>query len=664
VSSPNSRSFFSILQKVGQSLMVPVSVLPAAGLLVALARYMQGFATDAAGVVTSPLLNAIAKILFTGGIAIFEQLPVVFAIGVAIGFTGGAGVAGLSAVVGYFTLANVLKVLTELRELPLKIDTGVFGGIIIGLLSAYLYKRYYQTKLHPVFGFFAGKRLVPIITAGAAVAVAIALGFVWPPIQGAIRDFGVYVMGSEIGPAFYAAGKRLLIPVGLHHVYYPSFLYEFGEFVSQSGEVLRGDATRYFGGDPTAGRFMASEFPIMLFGLPAAALAMTLRARPDRRKMVGGVMLSAALTSIITGITEPIEFAFIFVAPILYVFHVAAAFCSGLLTNAFDIHQGYTFSASLIDWAVGYFNQKNSLALFVIVGPIMAAVYFTVFYAAIGLLNLKTPGREEGDVLASEENLEGSERAERVLAALGGSGNIREIDACITRLRLTVNDTAKVREEELKALGASGVMKAAGGNLQVVFGVESDALKEEIKAIMAGAPAVRTSPAKKSKAAATSKADSALLNLAAPLKGEVIPLTEVPDDTFASRMLGDGFAIDPSEGLVCSPADAEVVQVFRTQHALGLRTDEGLEILIHVGIDTVKMNGEGFKALVTEGQRVKKGDKLLEFDLELVKSQAKSAITPVIFTNMEAVKGLEIIKRGLAQVSEPIVNVELKLVEA
>jgi phosphotransferase system glucose/maltose/N-acetylglucosamine-specific IIC component len=390
-----NKSFFSILQKVGQSLMVPVSVLPAAGLLVALARYMQGFATDAAGVVTHPLLNAVAKVLFTGGLAIFEQLPVVFAVGVAIGFTGGAGVAGLSAVVGYFTLANVLKVVGELRELPLKIDTGVFGGILIGLLSASLYKRYFQTKLHPVFGFFSGKRLVPIVTAASSVFVAVLLAFLWPPVQSAIRNFGVFVMGSSIGPAFYAAGKRLLIPVGLHHVYYPSFLYEFGEFVTKTGEVLRGDATRYFGGDPTAGRFMASEFPIMLFGLPAAALAMTLRARPERRKMVAGVMLSAALTSIITGITEPIEFAFIFVAPILFVFHVLAAFCSGLLTNVFDIHQGYTFSASLIDWAVGYFNQKNSMQLFLIVGPLVACVYFGVFYTAIGWLNLKTPGRDE-----------------------------------------------------------------------------------------------------------------------------------------------------------------------------------------------------------------------------------------------------------------------------
>ncbi len=661
-SSKSQSSFFSILQKVGQSLMVPVSVLPAAGLLVALARYLQGIAVDAAGVVTHPIINAIAKILFTGGISIFEQLPVVFAVGVAIGFTGGAGVAGLSAVVGYFTLANVLKVITELRELPLKIDTGVFGGIIIGLLSAQLYKKYYQTKLHPVFGFFAGKRLVPIITAASSVGVAILLGFMWPPVQSLIRNFGVFVMGSDLGPAFYAAGKRFLIPVGLHHVYYPSFLYEFGEFVTKTGQVLRGDATRYFGGDATAGRFMASEFPIMLFGLPAAALAMTLRARPERRKMVAGVMLSAALTSIITGITEPIEFAFIFVAPILYVFHVLAAFCSGYLTNLFDIHQGYTFSASLIDWALGYFNQKNSMFLFGVVGPLVGIIYFGVFYTAIGWLNLKTPGREEGDILAEGEDVaEGSERAQEILVALGNTVNILEIDACITRLRLTVKDMSLVNEARLKALGASGVMKATGGNLQVVFGVESDQLKEEIKAIMAGKELpVRTQKAKTSNASQKGGA----LKLLSPMKGEILAITEVPDDTFASKMLGEGFAVNPTEGVVRAPVDAEVVQIFRTQHAIGLRTNEGIEILIHVGIDTVKMNGEGFKALVKEGQKVVAGEKLMEFDLELVRAKAKSTITPVVVTNMDAVKGIEIVQQGMVKVSEPVLNVELKLCEA
>lgn len=257
------------------------------------------------------------------------------------------------------------------------INTGVFGGIIMGLVTANIYNRFHQIQLPAVLGFFSGKRAVPIITAVAAFGVAVLLGFVWPPIQAGIHSFGNSMMSSDLGPAFYAAGKRLLIPVGLHHVYYPPFLFQFGEFMTQAGQVVHGESARYFAGDPSAGRFMASEFPLMLFGLPAAALAMVLAAPKARRKAVGGVMLTAALTSIITGITEPIEFAFIFVAPLLYILHVVLAFGSGLLTSAFDIHLGYTFSASVIDFIIGYFNQKNSMMLFAVVGPIIAATYFT-----------------------------------------------------------------------------------------------------------------------------------------------------------------------------------------------------------------------------------------------------------------------------------------------
>lgn len=606
-------NLFSTLQQVGKSLMTPVSVLPAAGLLVALGRMLDH--------------ALIGKLMFSGGLAIFEQLPVVFAIGVAIGFTGGAGVAGLASAVGYFTLVNVLKVMKEYRVLALDINTGVFGGIIIGLLAAYLYKRFYQTKLHPVLGFFAGKRFVPIITAATAVLVGVLLGFVWPPIQNAINAFGIHIMGSDFGPAFYAAGKRLLIPVGLHHVYYPPFLYEFGQFVTSAGVTLKGETARYFAGDPTAGRFMASEFPLMLFGLPAACFAMYLKAPLHRRKAVAGIMITAALTSIITGITEPIEFSFIFVAPVLYIFHVAAAFLSGFLTGYYDIHLGYTFSASLIDYAVGTSNMKNSIYLWTVVGPIIALLYFGVFYWVIGLMDIKTPGRDEetGD---EEMGGQSSDKAKNILAALGGSKNIVSLDACITRLRLSVNKAADVDQDKLKKLGAAGIM-AAGTNFQVIFGVESDALKEEIKALMTTAP------------------KSNALFIAAPIKGEVLSLTEVPDATFADKILGDGFAIKPIDGVVYAPVSGKIAQVFRTNHALGITTEEGLEILIHVGIDTVKMNGEGFKTLVAKGDIVTKGQKLLEFDLSLVKEKAKSDITPVVITNMAKVANIKMLKDGI-----------------
>jgi glucose-specific phosphotransferase system IIA component len=633
---------FGSLQKVGQSLMVPVSVLPAAGLLVALGRVLQGLESSLG---KENFFVFVGKLFYSGGLAIFEQLPVVFAIGVAIGFTGGAGVAALAAAVGYFTLKNVLTLMTDARGLQLAIDTGVFGGIIIGLLSAQLYNKFHQTKLNPIFGFFAGKRLVPIITAASALIVGIALGYVWPPIQAGIKDFGVWVVGSDLGPAFYAAGKRLLIPVGLHHVYYPSFLYQFGEFTTLAGTVVKGDSARYFAGDPSAGRFMASEFPIMLFGLPAACLAMYLRAPKNRRAAIGGVMLSAALTSIITGITEPIEFAFIFVAPILFVFHVIAAFFSGVLTGMFDVHLGYTFSASLIDYAVGFFNQKNSGYLWILIGPAIAVLYFGVFYTAIGLLNLKTPGREApGSEEGEEENISSNgaaansagttskghrrwiDAAPEILKALGGASNLIELDACITRLRIQVKEGSKVLVPRLRELGAVGALNAGGGSFQIIFGPESDQIKDILKGLIASTHAVEIGSTK--------------IIIQSPVLGKLISLDQVPDEVFSKKMMGEGFAVIPSEGLVRSPIDGEVSQIFKTGHAVGLTASNGLELLIHVGLDTVKMQGRGFEALVRNGQKVKVGDSLIRFDIDIISKEAKSIITPVVVTNTDSFKSV------------------------
>jgi glucose-specific phosphotransferase system IIA component len=628
---------FSVLQKLGQSLMIPVSVLPAAGLLVALGRMLQGMKDV-------PVVPSVGEIFFTGGIAIFEQLPTLFAVGVAIGFSGGAAIAGLAAVAGYFTLINVLKTVGTLRGLELAINTGVFGGILIGLLSAYLYKKFHETRLPQFLGFFAGKRLVPIVTAGASVLVGLALSVLWPPIQQGINDFGVAVMGSNLGPAFYAAVKRLLIPVGLHHVFYPPFLYQFGEFISANGEILRGETARYFGGDPNAGAFMASEFAMMLFGLPAAALAMYKRARPEKKKAIGGVMLAAALTSIVTGITEPIEFAFIFVAPLLFVFHVLLAFISGYGSTLLDIHLGYTFSASAIDLVMGAFNQKNMAYLFFILGPLTALGYFSSFYFAIGWLNLKTPGREDVDPNANEEAGSSSltNRAQGILEALGGAANLKHLDACITRLRLTVADPKLVDTQKLKNLGATGSMHAGGGNFQIVFGTESDLLKEEMKKIMASPNTFNPS----------NNGD-----LFSPINGKMIPLAEVPDELFSQGMMGQGIAIDPAEGKVYSPCDGVIGTIFKTNHAVAIAADNGAEVLVHVGIDTVKMNGEGFKGHVKNGDRVQKGQLLLEFDLDLIKSKAKSHLTPVVITNSADLKEISISKMHTVNLNSAIINI-------
>lgn len=622
---------FSFLQKVGQSLMIPVSVLPAAGLLVALGRIVKD---------QSPTgwAHTTGEVMFSGGLAIFEQLPVVFAMGVAVGFTQGAGVAALSAGVAYFTLVNVLKVISSQTPEMAAINTGVFGGILVGAITAALYNRFHKTQLPQVLGFFSGKRLVPIVSAASALALGLMLGVLWPPVQEGIHSFGTAVMTSSFGPAIYAAGKRLLIPLGLHHVFYAPFLFEFGEYVNAAGQVLKGESARYFAGDPTAGKFMASEFPLMLFGLPMAAFAIYLRALPENRKAVGGMMLSAALTSIITGITEPIEFAFIFVAPVLYVLHVALAFLSGALTAFFDVHLGYTFSASLIDLGLGFFNQKNSWSLLVFIGPLMALVYFASFYTLIGWFDLKTPGRElsfgarddqSPSSKAGNKNL--SEKAKKVLTALGGSSNIKDLEACITRLRLQLNDSKIVNKDELKALGAAGVMQS-GPNMQVIFGVESDQLKEEIKVLMHREPVAATAGNRTS--------------LKTPVPGKIVDLAQVPDETFSQKILGDGFAVEPSQGIVTSPCDGEVMHIFPTGHAVALKSDRGLEILIHVGVDTVKMKGEGFKAFVQTGDKVRLGQKLIEFDLDLVRQKAKSTLTPVIVTNMDSVAQVQVQKNS------------------
>jgi glucose-specific phosphotransferase system IIA component len=602
----------SVLQRVGQSLMIPVSVLPAAGLLIALGRVF-------------PENHLAHALLVQGGLSVFKQLSLLFAIGVAIGFTSGAGVAGLAAAVGFFLLQTLLEVASQFlsvgQETAIKIDTGVFGGILVGLVAAACFHRFHEAKLPQALGFFSGKRLVPIMTAVMTIFLAGLLTLMWPPVQDGIREFGHWVTNSQFGPAFYAAGKRLLIPVGLHHVYYPSFLYEFGEFVKASGDIVRGETARYYAGDPQAGRFMASEFPIMLFGLPAAALAIVLRAHKSRRTVIAGVMLSAALTSILTGITEPIEFSFIFVAPVLFVVHVVLAFCSGLLTNFFEIQLGYTFSASLIDFVTGFFNQKNSLSLWLIVGPLMALAYFSSFYTLIGWLKLVTPGRETRNedepvtpLVSAKLSPQNKEQILKIASALGGPENWLQVEACITRLRMKVKDPTLINESQLRQLGAVGIMKA-GQNVQVVFGTQSDSIREALLKI------------EKSQSPFTS-----------PMSGKFIPLADVPDATFSQKILGDGFAINPDGHEVRSPFNGQVTSLISTFHAIGLTNEKGFETLIHVGIDTVKLKGQGFQAHVKEGDTVKQGQLLLSFDPQLIKEKGYSLVTPIIFTAAEGWK--------------------------
>ncbi len=651
------KNAFGKLQQVGRALMLPVSVLPAAGLLL---RFGD-----------KDLLNS--PVIKDAGGVLFSNLPLLFAAGVALGFAGGEGTAVLAAVVGYLVINSVLTNMGPVLGLENTdghpaLNMGVFAGIIIGIVAAVLYKRFHDIKLPPYLGFFAGKRFVPIITSVSALVLGVIFAFIWQPIQHGIDVIATWAMSNPIGPFAFGFGQRILIPFGLHHIYYQPFWFLFGTYTDPAtGQVYHGDVARFFAGDPTAGKFMTGLFPIMLFGLPAAALAMIHEARPERRKAVAGIMISAALTSFLTGITEPVEFAFAFVAPILFVLHALFTGLVFVVVDLLGIRDGFTFSAGFIDYVLN-FGKATKPLLIIPVGLVTAVIYYVGFRFAIRKWNLATPGREQD----SDEEAPTSAFAEtqnrlpaQVLQALGGKTNIRVLDACITRLRVTVDDVDRVDKDALKQLGAAGVL-VVGNNIQAIFGTQSDSLKEQIKQIMnneknhapveakAAPPAETTlasSPAEQVAATATSTAE-----LLSPLTGVIVPLEQVPDAVFSQKMMGDGFAIDPAEGIVKAPCDGEVMMVFPTKHAIGLKDRHGNEVLIHVGIDTVKMEGDGFEALVNPGDQVTAGTPLLRFDLEKVAAKAVSSITPCIVTNLDG-KSVTPLAQGQVTAGQPALRI-------
>lgn len=634
------KRLFAVLQKVGKSLMLPVSVLPATGLLYRLGQ------EDLLG-----KYGMAFKYLATAGDAIFTNLPIIFAVGVAVGLSEGEAVAALAAVVGQLILQAIMTAASN--NIGVTIDMGVFGGISIGLISAALYNRYHNIKLPQVLGFFAGKRFVPIITSLTAFIFASIAVSLWPGIQHKIDIFASWASSSVLGPAFYAAGKRLLIPVGLHHVYYPVFLYQFGSFTAPDGVTYFGDTARYFHGDNTAGMFMASEYPILMFGLPAAAVAIIAAARKENRKRISGVMISAAFVSFLTGITEPIEFSFIFVAPVLFLFHVASAFLSGIVTSLLHIRLGYTFSASAIDYVLAYKFAENPTLIWPI-GILYFSTYFLVFYFTIKKMNIKTPGREDEEFSSDNINAAGSERAAMILEAVGGADNVDGTDACVTRLRLTLKNPRLVNKALLKKTGSSGVLQF-GDSIQVIFGTEAESIKDDLKSeILKSRSYTQNEDRIKDEQRASSK--TILEN---PIKGEIIPLGKVPDEVFSGKMLGDGFAVKPRDNRIYSAVEGMVKVLFPTNHAVVVKTEEGLEVLIHVGIDTVVLSGEGFNAHVKQGDRVKKGDLLITFDRKLIEEKAKSILTPVVVTNMKKIESIDV-KYGNRETGEAVAKIILK----
>jgi len=471
---------FGLLQKIGKSLMLPVAVLPVAGILLGVGSAGFSWMPD--------LLSSIMK--EAGGV-IFGNLPVFFAIGVALGLADNDGVASMSAVVGYAVMLATMGLLASRHGVDVKpimgiksVDTGVFGGILIGAVSAFLFKRYYRIELPPYLGFFAGKRFVPIVTAFAAVVMGAALSYVWPPIGRGIRAFSEYAAygNPTLAVGIYGVVERLLIPFGLHHIWNVPFFFEIGSFTKAAGEVVHGDITRFFAGDPQAG-ILGGAYLFKMWGLPAAAMAIWHAARPEHRKRIGGIMVSAALTSFLTGITEPIEFSFMFVAPLLYGLHALLAGFSQVLFSALGAKLGFTFSQGCIDYVL-YYAKDTKPWLVLLAGPVYACVYYAVFRWGIDAFDLKTPGREE----AAEAVAEGavSDHARRLVLAFGGRSNIKSLDACITRLRVSVDDASKVSEAVLKSLGAAGVV-VAGSGVQAVFGTRSENLKTEMDIYLRGA---------------------------------------------------------------------------------------------------------------------------------------------------------------------------------
>lgn len=672
------KKLFGVLQKIGKALMLPVAILPAAGLLLAFGNALQNpTLTDLAPFLTADWVVMVASVMENSGDIIFGNLPILFAIGVAIGLSGGDGVAGLAALVGYLIMNATMGTALGLEKIAVleggdpahalilgipSLQTGVFGGIIMGAIAAYMYNKFFNIELPSYLGFFAGKRFVPIATAASAVILGLVLIFVWPPIQSGLDAFSHLLLGGNLAVSAFIFGviERSLIPFGLHHIFYSPFWFEFGQYTNAAGELVRGDQAIFMAQikdgvqELTAGTFMTGKYPFMMFGLPAAALAIYHEARPERKKVVAGIMGSAALTTFLTGITEPLEFSFLFVAPVLFGVHALFAGLSFMTMSLLDVKIGMTFSGGLIDYTLfGLLNPQTNAWIVIPVGLVFAVIYYFGFRFAIRKFNLATPGREpEDDEEGDSPAVVAGELPYEILEAMGGQENIANLDACITRLRVSVNDIGNVDKKRLKQLGAAGVLEV-GNNIQAIFGPKSDNLRHQMADIMKGKSPrpVAVKPDQEVQKEVENAAPAAIRNdveskFVAPISGELLPITEVPDPVFSGKMMGDGFAIKPNDGTVVSPVNGKIINVFPTKHAIGITADDGREILIHFGIDTVKLNGEGFEAFVAEGDNVKAGQTLLKVDLDYIANNATSTITPIIFTNLAEGQSVTVEKPG------------------
>lgn len=714
---------FGILQRVGRSFMLPIAILPVAGLLLGVG----GSLTNETMLETYGLLNAmgpgtipyaIFTVMSKAGDIVFGNLPIIFAIGVAIGMAKKEKeVAALSAAIAFFIMhasINALITITGGVEEMLSgattsvvgitsLQMGVFGGIIVGLGVAALHNRFYKIELPQVLSFFGGTRFVPIISALVYTGVGIVMFFVWPVIQTGIYAVGNLVLNSGYaGTWVYGLMERLLIPFGLHHVFYlPFWQTALGGTMEIQGVLVEGAQNIFFAqlADPnvtkfavSATRFMSGKFPLMIFGLPGAALAMYRTAKPEKRKLVGGLLLSAALTSMLTGITEPLEFTFLFVAPLLYGIHCVLAGAAYMLMHIFEVGVGMTFSGGIIDltlFGIIQGNAKTNWIWVVIVGIVYFIVYYLLFHFLIVKLDLKTPGRDDSEEVklyrrsdvearknaANTERKAGDVMSEQICNGLGGKKNISDVDCCATRLRCTVHKAELVNDELLKSTGASGVIHKGNG-VQIIYGPRVTVIKSNLEDYLETAPNVEyiadnaqdtdnTQHASNKEHASENTQPAPTMEYTAensiviysPVTGIAADITTAPDEAFAQKMMGDGAVVKPTDKTVCAPEDGEVSFVFDTKHAIGYVTDSGISMLIHMGIDTVKLNGDGFKVFVKNGQKMKKGEPLMELDLAFLNQQAPSMVSPILCTELEENQSIKLLAEGPVKAGEPLFEI-------
>lgn len=703
---------FGVLQRVGRSFMLPIAILPVAGLLLGFG----GSFTNETMLKTyglwnlmgpGTIINAIFQVMSAAGNIVFANLPIIFAMGVAIGMAKKEKeVAALSAAIAFFIMHASIGALIDINGGAEKLlngatasvcgitslQMGVFGGIIVGLGVAALHNRFYKIELPQVLSFFGGTRFVPIISALVYTGVGILMFFVWPVIQSGINVVGNLVLNSGYaGTWVYGFMERLLIPFGLHHVFYiPFWQTSLGGTMEVAGQVIEGAQNIFFAqlADPTvehfavsATRFMSGKFPLMIFGLPGAALAMYKVAKPEKKKVVAGLLLSAALTSMLTGITEPLEFTFLFVAPLLYGIHCVFAGLAYMLMHVFNVGVGMTFSGGLIDlflFGILQGNAKTNWIWVVIVGVFYFVVYYVLFSFLITKLDLKTPGRDDSeevklyrrsDVEARKKGVADAGSAEDELSTaichgLGGKKNISDVDCCATRLRCTVYKAELVNDALLKSTGASGVVHKGNG-VQVIYGPRVSVIKSNLEDYLETAPNeeyvadvpadVREETVKEEKK--ETKVTKTVV-ISSPVTGVAADLSTAPDEAFAGRMMGDGAVVTPEKAVVTAPEDGEVCFVFETKHAIGFLTDSGISLLLHMGIDTVKLNGEGFRIFVENGQKVKKGDKLMELDLDYLKANAPSIVSPILCTELEDNQKIRLLKEGKIKAGEALFAVD------